>query len=206
MEVTSCRGRPGRPGIHLHRSQVAGDERAVQAGIPVTSIPRTLLDLAEVVDEARLAHALEEADRLGLLQMQALAQICKRTPSRKGLGALRRLISAAAAPTPGRSPLENRFAEFCREHLRDLPPPHTNVAILGHEVDAYWPSHRLAVEMDSWEFHHHRAAFEHDRARDAAMQAAGYRVVRLTHRRLKNEPAAVATQLRALLAAEADAG
>lgn len=100
------------------------------------------------------------------------------------------------------SPLENRFAEFYREHLADLPAPLTNVSILDHEVDAYWPSHRLVVEMDSWEFHHHRAAFEHDRARDAAMQAAGYRVIRLTHRQLETEAPRIATQLRTMLGAD----
>jgi very-short-patch-repair endonuclease len=102
----------------------------------------------------------------------------------------------------GHRPLSSResLCRFYREHLPDLPEPDTNVSILEHEVDAYWPQQRLVVEMDSWEFHSHRAAFEHDRARDAAMQAAGCRVIRLTHRRLKDEPAAVANQLRALLA------
>jgi very-short-patch-repair endonuclease len=169
----------------------------------VTTVAHTLFDYAEVVDFERLRQAWEEADRLGLLRLKAVEAVCERGYGRHALRPIRRLLSAAAAPTPGRTPLENRFAEFCREHLRDLPAPHTNVSILDHEVDAYWPRQRLVIEMDSWEFHHHRAAFEHDRARDAAMQATGYRVVRLTHRRLKNEPAAVATQLRALLVGEA---
>ena len=84
-------------------------------------------------------------------------------------------------------------------HLDDLPAPLTNISILDHEVDAYWPPQRLVVEMDSWEFHSHRAAFEEDRARDAAMQAAGYRVIRLTHRQLDSEAPRIATQLRKLL-------
>jgi len=118
---------------------------------------------------------------------------------RLALRPIRRLLTEAGASTKTRSPLEDRFAAFCRTH--HLPPPVANVLVLGHEVDALWPAQRLVVEMDSFAFHRHRAAFERDRARDAALQAAGYRVIRITHRRLEQEPGAVATQLRALLAA-----
>jgi len=134
--------------------------------------------------------------------MPELERVCARAGKRKGLPALRRLAGAARSPVTTRSPLEDRFAEFCREHLADLPAPLTNLSILDHEVDAYWPSHRLVVEMDSWEFHGHRAAFESDRARDAAMHAAGYRVIRLTHRQLEAETPRIAAQLRKLLGAD----
>jgi predicted transcriptional regulator of viral defense system len=201
VDVTSRHGRPGeRKGIRLHRSSLGERERAVEAGIPVTSVARTLLDIAEVVDGERLRHAFEEADRLKLLRLPELERVCAGAGRRKGLPALRGLVSAAQAPPPGRSPLENRFAEFYRRHLADLPEPLANVSILGYEVDAYWPSHRLMIEMDSWEHHSHRAAFEHDRARDIAMQAAGYRVVHLTHRQLESEAPRIARQLRNLLA------
>ncbi len=80
-----------------------------------------------------------------------------------------------------------------------LPLPKTNVIVLRREVDAFWPDQKLMVEADSFEFHGHRAAFERDRARDAAMQVEGYRVIRLTHRRLDAEPAKVAGELRQLL-------
>jgi very-short-patch-repair endonuclease len=128
--------------------------------------------------------------------------ICEQGYGRHALRPIRRLLAEARATTYTRSPLEDRFAEFCREHLADLPTPLTNVSILDHEVDAYWPSHRLVIEMDSWEFHSHRAAFERDRARDAAMQAAGYRVIRLTHRQLETETPRITTQLHKLLAPE----
>ncbi len=65
----------------------------------------------------------------------------------------------------------------------------------------YWPEAKLVVEADSWTFHHHRGAFEHDRARDAAMQAAGHRVIRVTYRRLEREPDKVAAELRSVLSA-----
>ncbi len=199
IEVTSRHGRAGRPRILLHRSRVANDELAVEAEIPVTSLPRTLLDLAEVVDELRLRRAFEEADRLKLLRMPELERVCARAGRRKGLVTLRRLIAAATAPATTRSPLEDRFAEFWRDHLADLPEPLTNVMILDREVDAYWPGHRLVVELDGFSTHAHRAAFESDRARDAAMQAAGYRVIHLTHRQLETEAPRITAQLRAML-------
>jgi very-short-patch-repair endonuclease len=185
---------------------VREDERAVQAEIPVTSLPRTLLDLAGVVDEMRLRRAFEEADRLKLLRMPEIERVCALAGRRSGIVALRRLIADTKEPIMTRSPLEDSFAEFCREHLADLPTPLTNVSILDHEVDAYWPSHRLVVEMDSWEFHGGRTAFESDRKRDTKMQAAGYRVLRLTHRRLHEEPDIVAAEFRSILASAPPAG
>jgi len=202
VDVTGRGGRqfrPGREGICLHRGCIHDGEATKRAGIPITTVARTLFDLAEVVDFQQLRRAWEEADRLGLLELKAVERVCDLGYGRHALRPIRPLLAEARAPVMTRSPLEDRFAEFCREHLADLPAPLTNISILDHEVDAYWPSHRLVVEMDSWEFHSHRAAFESDRARDAAMQAAGYRVIRLTHRQLKTEARRIATQLRKLL-------
>jgi very-short-patch-repair endonuclease len=202
VDVTGRGGRqfrPGREGIRLHRGRIHDGEATEHAGIPVTTVARTLFDLAEAVDFKQLRRAWEEADRLGLLELNAVQRVCELGYGRHALRPIRPLLAEARAPVIARSPLEDRFAEFCREHLADLPAPITNVSILDHEVDAYWPSHRLVVEMDSWQFHGHRAAFEHDRARDAAMQAAGYRVIRLTHRQLESEAPRIATQLHKLL-------
>lgn len=203
VDVTSAHGRPGRNGIVLHRSALHAEERTVEARIPVTSVARTLLDLAGVLDgDGGLRRAFEEADRLKLLHMPELERVCARAGKRKGLPALRRLAAAAREPVTTRSHLEDRFAEFCRKHLADLSTPQTNAWILDHEVDAYWPSHGLVVELDGFAYHGHRAAFENDRARDAAMQAAGYRVIRLTYRQLETEALRIATQLRKLLGAD----
>lgn len=205
VDVTGRGGRqsrPGRTGLRVHRGRIHGGEVTERAGIPVTTVARTLFDLAEVVDFHELRRAWEEADRLGLLELKAVERVYELGYGRHALRPIRLLLAEARAPTFTRSPLEDRFAEFCREHLADQPAPQTNVSILDHEVDAYWPSYRLVVEMDSWEFHHHRAAFEDDRARDAAMQAAGYRVIRLTHRQLESEAPRIAAQLRQLLGAD----
>ncbi len=196
--VPSGRGRSGHAGIFMHAGRPRATERGLVDAIPVTTVPRTLLDLAETVDQEALRRAFEEADRLRLLEMRPLEALCEMSRGRRGLRALAPLIAAARRPTTTASPLEDRFAEFCEE--QGLPPPATNVLLLGYEVDALWARQRLVIEMDSFAFHRHRAAFERDRARDAELVAAGYRVVRLTDRRLRDDPDAVAGQLRHLLA------
>jgi very-short-patch-repair endonuclease len=197
IDVTSPQGRCGRRGIAFHECRLDSAELTIVQSIPVTTVARKLFDLSEVVDDSRLQQAWEEADRLGLLQLRALEAVIGRGWGRHALKPIRPLAAEARHVVRTRSPLEDRFSKFCRDHR--LPPPVTNVEILGHEVDAYWPSARLAVELDSVEFHMHRAAFERDRARDAAFLAAGYRVVRLTDRRLDREAEAVVAQLRDLL-------
>jgi very-short-patch-repair endonuclease len=196
IEVTGPSGRE-RPGILVHEGGVQQEERSVVDRIPVTTVARTVFDIAELGDEARLGKAFEEADRLGLLDLQELELVYARGVGRRALRPIRRLIDAAHRPETTRSPLEDRFLEFCRAH--QLPLPQTNVIVAGREADAYWPRQRVVVEADSWSFHHHRAAFERDRARDAAMLAAGYRVIRVTSRRLEDEPKTLASELRRLL-------
>lgn len=199
-DVTAGTGRQGidrRAGIFVHRGKLNPQDRTVRAGLPVTTVARTLFDLAEFVTFKRLESAWEEADRLNLLQLNAVEQVCERSYGRRALKPIRHLLAEARAPQITRSPLEDVFATFCREH--GLPTPSFNTTVLGFEVDALWPKQRLAAELDSWEFHRDRAAFERDRARDAALQVAGYRTIRITDRRLTSEPTVIHKQLRALL-------
>lgn len=197
IDISSPRGRSRERAIRLHRSHVRVDEATIRDRIPTTNVARTLFDLAQVVDRTRVRSAWEEADRLGLLRLRSVEALCGRHRSRNGVRTVRALLAEAAAPRATRSPLEDDVLALCAKH--GLPMPMTNVLVLGKEVDAYWPAARLTVEADSFEFHGHRAAFERDRARDAAMQVAGFRVIRLTHRRLVAEGDTVAGQLRGLL-------
>jgi hypothetical protein len=167
-------------------------------GIPVTAVARTLFDLAEVTPYEELKKAAEAADRRNLLRLRELEGVCEHGRGRRALRPVRRLLAELGAPAEGRSPLEIRFAEFLREH--GIPAPAQNVLVLDHEVDALWPAAKLVVELDSWEHHGHRAAFERDRARDPKLLLAGYRTIRVTHRRLDDEPTQLAAELRALLA------
>jgi hypothetical protein len=176
------------------------DERTTRLEIPVTTVARTLLDLAGVVSPTHLRQAFEAADRLELLDMSALADLCKAPSNRaaRGSGRLRSLLADRVGPVPEtRSALEHRFLRACQR--AGLPPPAVNVPVSGLEVDALWPHERLVVELDGYAYHRGRAAFERDRRRGAALVLAGYRVVRITHRRLLNEPSAVAEEVRSLL-------
>jgi hypothetical protein len=200
IDVTATTGRQGRPGrvnVRLHRGRLFPGDGAEQGGIPVTSVARTIFDQAEFVDYARLKHIVEEADRLHLLQLDRLAELCELGRGRRALRPIRRLLAEIRAPAKGRSSLEQRFAEFCDEHR--LPPPASNVLVLDHEVDALWPDARLIVELDSWGFHRHRAAFERDRARDTRRLVAGYSTIRITHNRLDQEADTLATEVHQLL-------
>jgi very-short-patch-repair endonuclease len=197
VDVSAGSGRR-RSGITVHEGGIFDEDRGELAGIPVTSVARTLFDLAEVVNDERLERAFEEADRLRLLRIPELETVCARGYGRRALRPIRRLIDDARHPETTRSPLEDKVLELCREF--ELPMPVTGAHVLGHEVDAFWPAERLIVEADSVAFHSHRAAFERDRTRDAKRQVEGYRAIRLTHRRLEREPTEVATELRRLLA------
>jgi hypothetical protein len=172
--VTSRHGRAGRPEIALHSGRLVPEDLTERDRIPVTSIPRTLLDLADTLNESRWSQAAEEADRRGLLELTALERVCERGEGRRGLRPCRDLIETARAAPRTRSALEDRFAVLCESH--GLPPASRNVLIEGMEVDAVWPRPRMIVELDGFAFHRHRAAFERDRVRDAALQRAGYRV------------------------------
>jgi very-short-patch-repair endonuclease len=200
IDITAATGRQGvhrREGIFIHRGRLHPEDCAVRGGLPVTTVARTLFDMAEFVSLKRLESAWEEADRLGLLELRKVERVCERGYGRRALRPIRRLLAEARAATFTRSPLEDEFAAFCRDH--GLPPPSFNTTVLGFEVDALWPRQRLAAELDSWEFHRHRAAFERDRSRDITLQVAGYRTIRITHRRLTQEAPILARELRALL-------
>jgi very-short-patch-repair endonuclease len=203
IHVNAPRGRQVRPGrrsgIKVHRCKFAADEVTVHDGVPVSTVARTLFDLAERSTPNELKSAWDEADRLKRLRVPEVARVYE-------LGRGRRRARARIKPFPlvqarhvedTASPLEERFAAFVMTYR--LPPPQTNVLLEGDEVDVLWPEACLIVELDSWEFHAHRAAFEKDRDRDTDHLLAGYRTIRVTHRRLSDEPERLAAQIRALL-------
>jgi hypothetical protein len=201
VHVTADCGRQGigrREGIWIHRCNLAPEDRTLRDGLPVTTVARTLFDIAEIAPFETLKGAAEEADRLKQLRLRELEAVCERGRGRRALKPVRRLLEELRPPDEGRSPLEIRFSAFVRQYR--LPPPLQNVLVLGHEVDALWPAAKLIVELDSWEYHGHRAAFERDRARDPKLLIAGYRTIRITHRRLDREAAQLAAEIRQLLA------
>ncbi len=145
-----------------------------------------------------MRRCFEAAERLEILDIARLTVLCATSPGRKGIGRLRSLVADHRPLPVTRSELERMFLRLCDRH--GIPRPAVNVPVAGFEVDCVWMDARLVVELDGWGFHRGRAAFEADRRRDAALQLAGYRVLRVTHRRLAREPDRVAAELRSLLA------
>jgi very-short-patch-repair endonuclease len=198
VEVTMPNGRCGRAGIVVHRAVLPQDERTTHRGIPTTTVPRTLLDLSAVVKRHDLRSALREAEYQRLTDPLSLHDLSARYPRRPGLKAIRALLKEATLGARTiRSELEERFQDFLIR--TGLPLPQTNVAIEGFEVDCVWPEQRLIVELDGHATHSPAHAFEVDRARDRRLEAAGWRVIRITWRQLVQEPELVEADLRRLL-------
>ena len=184
-------------GVLAHRSKtLTRGQVTLRAGVPVTTVPRTLIDLADVLSDRALARAVNEAQIKYRVQ---LAGIVKNTPGRPAATRLRALL-ARTASAPTRSVLEDTFLALIASER--LPVPEVNQRIAGYEVDMLWCRQRLIVELDGRRFHDHPRAFERDRERDADLAAAGFTVVRLTWQRLTRQPEREAQRLRALLADE----
>jgi very-short-patch-repair endonuclease/predicted transcriptional regulator of viral defense system len=198
IEVTAPATRHPRSGIVTHRSPLRDDERTTHRGIPVTTVPRTLLDLGAAVRLDELRGAFRQAEQLRLTDPLSLHDLAERYPRRPGVAAARAVLEEARLGLGiVRSELEERFQAFL---LRaGLPLPRTNVFIGGYEIDCAWPERRLIVELDGHATHAPSHAFERDRARDRRLGAAGWRVIRITWRQLLEEPHLVDVDLRRLL-------
>jgi very-short-patch-repair endonuclease len=143
---------------------------------------------------------LEALERRLIYIGRELDELLERTPNRKGAKTTRAAIAEITGPAPWhQSVLEEVFHELIRGS--DLPDYEANVFVEGELVDALWQQERVIVELDGFAYHKSRAQFEKDRRRDAKLQVAGYRVLRVTQQRLQNEPEAVLAEIRALLSA-----
>jgi hypothetical protein len=204
IDVIAPRTRHRRPGIDLHLPRcLEPEQRTERQRIPCTTVARTLVDLASLIDSAGLERAWRRAAMLDLLDVGSVECALASGHGRRGAGLVRRLLAEHAPDQLTRSELEERFIALCREADVPLPAVNTRIEANGttYEVDFLWRAHQLIVETDGWGPHHTRDAFEADRQRDAALLVAGHRVVRFTWRRITREPRAVAATLRALLQA-----
>jgi very-short-patch-repair endonuclease len=174
-------GRKRQQGISIHRSStLTTADCTLHDGIPVTTPARTLADLRHLLSPTRFASALREAEFLRL---------------RVGDGAGR----SGSTRQRTRSELEAMFMALVRRHR--LPRPEVNVGVDRYEVDFLWRPQQLIVEVDGWESHGTRTAFEEDRARDARLKLLGFDVLRFTWRQVHVEAGTVATTIRSLLTA-----
>jgi hypothetical protein len=191
---------PNHRRIRLHRvGTLTADETTVRDAIPVTTLPRTLLDVAAVLRPRALEDAVAQADRLGVFDLIAMRRVLDAHSRQHGAPALRavleRLAGVGAAET--RSPLEIALLQLCDDHA--LPTPLANVPIAGFIVDFHWPGTDLIVETDGFAYHRTATAFEADRDRDQVLMLAGYRVVRFTYNQVIRRRRQTARRLRELL-------
>jgi very-short-patch-repair endonuclease len=172
--VAGSAGRATRRGIRLHRSRTLSPaDCTLRTGIPATKPARTLQDLRRILPSKKFAQALRETEYLGLP------------------------VGDAFKPDRTRTELEGMFLALTRRHR--LPQPEVNVHIDRFVADFLWRAQRLIVEVDGWESHRTRSAFEEDRARDARMTVLGYKVLRYTWRQVEDDASAVAQTVRELL-------
>jgi very-short-patch-repair endonuclease len=175
-EVTAPTER--RPaGVRTRRSRsIDPADVSVWRGIPVTTVARTLVDLAELLPFDDLARACHEAGvRHGTTPATVEAALARR-PNAPGTAKLRRILRGDVRVTLSR--LEARFLELLRAER--LPLPQTNRPAGGRRVDCRWPARRLIVELDGYRFHNSRHAWEQDRRREREARALGLEFRRYT--------------------------
>ena len=190
IDVTAPTRRRAKREFRVHFSSIlAAKDRGEQEGIPVTSVPRTLLDLAARSRPARLERCLEWAEERDLFDLHEVQEILDRAGGHRGRGPLRRAL-AIYEPEPAftRSGLEKRFLALVRR--AGLPIPAVNHVVAGLELDTYWEEERFAVELDVYETHGSHAAFERDRQRPDDLLLQSIETIRVTGPRLKREPQA----------------
>jgi very-short-patch-repair endonuclease len=186
-------------GVIVHRPRRIDPEDRIRIdGFPMTSIPRTLLDLGQILPHAALRKVVEAAERTDQLDPRAIEDVIARYPGHRGRRALRRILSGYLWTPRANEGIEEDFQALLAEFR--LPKPQVNVLVENLLVDCWWPEHRFVVELDSRGWHKTWDAHERDRKRDAVLLRAGIPSLRITYRRIHEEAAVVAADVRAGLA------
>jgi predicted transcriptional regulator of viral defense system len=200
FEVTAFVPRHHQPpkGVRRHRARNLVDEdRAVVDGIPVTSVARTLLDLAWKLRSDQLRRVLARAEDLGLLDLEAIHAVIERNRGHHGAKRLRFALAIYERPIWTRSEFERLFVERIIDS--GLPRPATGWNEVGHELDVYWPEFGFGIELDTWETHGTRDAFERDHDRDLDFVLADIETIRISERQFRREPDQITEKVARLL-------
>jgi very-short-patch-repair endonuclease len=186
-----------RPGIRVHRRpSLTDDDLAVHDGIPVTSIVRTLLDLATILTPQQLERAVNETDRLDLTDPERLRTALGERAGQRGVRVLRTLLDRRTFRMTD-SELERRFLPIVDS--LGLERPLTRQQVNGFRVDFHWPALGLVVECDGLRYHRTPAQQARDRLRDQAHTAAGLVPLRFTHEQVRYRPHHVRRTLETVL-------
>lgn len=193
-----------KPGIRARQvPELDPRDRTKHLEIPCTSVARTLLDLAAFGRPGELRSAVEQAEVLGLFDLDAISDVIRRNEGRRGVRRLRSSLAAMTAPGPKlRSRFERLFLPISRSAGLGEPLNNHVIALPGGpiEVDYYWPDHHLVVECDGYLFHRDRRAFRDDRRRDRRLAAIGIHCLRYVWEDLEDRDA-IRRELLAVVAA-----
>jgi len=203
--VTCRNGRRAERSFVMHVADLARVDLARRDGIPVTSLSRTILDVAATSRPRTVRRHIQVADDEGLFDLREMEDLLERTKGHRGQAKVRAALALYEEnPAFTRSGLERRFLELVRE--AGLPVPAMNHFVAGYEIDAWWEAERFGVELDAYETHGSRLSFEEDRMRDDGLLQAGIETTRVTGPRLEREPRAVVDSIRRHLARRRGAG
>jgi hypothetical protein len=180
----SSRPRHRNVRVHCH-AQLHPDELAMHDGIRVTTVARTLLDLAAVLPATALRRAVGQADVLRLFDRHAVAPLLVRHPRHRGRRALEEVLRTWDEPDRVRSPQEETFPQLCARF--GFPRPAINAVVLGMEIDAVFADHRIAVELDGYAFHSGAIQWEDDHEKRARLVAAGWTVLAYSWRQVQSD-------------------
>ena len=195
------RGR-SRPGITVHRGPLDPTDVTTIRAIPCTTIARTAVDLAEVLDRRGVERFLEQAEVQHGFDLVALKSQLTRHPTRRGAPVVAGILSELAEPRLTRSELEERFLALVRQARLPVPEVNPRISLPDAsviEVDFLFRTARLIVETDGRATHATRRAFEQDRRRDQLLRLSGWTVIRFTYNQVVNRPDEVVATLARLL-------
>jgi hypothetical protein len=190
VHVTCPASRRIRREFVVHASDLPDADYTVREGIPVTSLPRTILDIAVGAQSKTVARYIERAEESKAFDLGEMRALLDRSNGHQGAAKVSATLDAYFSERQfTRSGLERRFLALVRD--AGLPEPAMNCFVAGHEIDAYWDDARFGVEIDVYSTHGSRVSFEADRTRDDELLLAGVETIRVTGVRLEREPAAV---------------
>jgi predicted transcriptional regulator of viral defense system len=203
IHITTRSPRSRKRPFIVHTADLARADLARRNGIPVTSLARTILDLAAHSRERTVARFIRRADAEKAFDLRAMEELLARTKGHRGQAKVRAALEIYDDRViVTRSDTEKRFFEVVT--AAGLSAPSMNYFVEGYEIDAYWPDHRFGVELDVYGTHGSRLSFEEDRERDDELLLAGIEMIRVTQARLDREPDTVVESVRRHLQRRAD--
>jgi hypothetical protein len=194
IDVSTPRRHDSLKALRIHSRRPI--ERVPHNGIPVTTVPQTLLDIAAIQPLDTVRYMLAEADYHRLVDFGRIEQILGR--GKPGSARLRQAVEIHN-PDLARtnSPVEREFLALCEES--GIPRPLVNARVCGFKVDCYWPSHRVVVELDGGKGHSTERQVARDHGRDLKLRGAQIAVRRYARRQIAQQRKLVLEDLWAAL-------